>query len=273
VIDGTSNAVLATDSVSANPIAFGFNSTNNKIYVANYGGNSVSIIDGTSNGVIATLTGSFYYPIAFTYNPTNNRIYCANNSTTVAVIDGASNMVIRTIPVGAQANAILYNPTNNKVYTSNRTSNNVSVINCANDSVITHIGTGSEPNALAYNSQDNRIYVANNTGSTISVIYDGVGIEEYAQPITNDDVSIKIYPNPAKSFLTIQIPQITNHNNNENSLRMYDITGKLVKDINLSVARYSKEININISLQGIDSGVYFFKTKEQNGIQKLIISK
>ncbi len=56
-----------------------YNSTNNKVYSANRGNNTVTVIDGAPNSVLATIVvGSF--PRALVYNPTNNKVYCANDS-------------------------------------------------------------------------------------------------------------------------------------------------------------------------------------------------
>ncbi|WP_369413409.1 YncE family protein, partial [Bacillus cereus group sp. N6] len=63
-------------------------------------GTTVSVIDGSNNGVIATITvGTGPYEI--TTNEITNRIYVTNYlSNTVSVIDGSNNGVIATITVG-----------------------------------------------------------------------------------------------------------------------------------------------------------------------------
>ena len=53
------------------------NPNTNRIYVANYGSNNVSVIDGASNTVVATVAvGSD--PDGVAVNPNTNRIYVAN---------------------------------------------------------------------------------------------------------------------------------------------------------------------------------------------------
>jgi YVTN family beta-propeller protein len=65
-----------------------WNSTNNKVYCANYWSDNVTVIDGETNRVIATIpVGNA--PWALVWNSTNNRVYCANvGSGNVTVIDG-----------------------------------------------------------------------------------------------------------------------------------------------------------------------------------------
>ena len=58
-----------------------------------------------------------------------NRIYVANfNDNTVSVIDGATNVVIATIPVGINPAGVDVNPLTDRIYVANRLSDTVSVI-------------------------------------------------------------------------------------------------------------------------------------------------
>jgi YVTN family beta-propeller protein len=63
------------------------NPTRNRIYVANAGSNTVSVIDGTTNTVVATVTVGTT-PFGVAANPVTNRIYVTNaGSNTVSVIE------------------------------------------------------------------------------------------------------------------------------------------------------------------------------------------
>ncbi len=64
---------------AASPRALCYNPTNNKVYCANGDGDSVTVIDGATNSVIATVAAG-ESPYALCYNPTNNKVYCANCS-------------------------------------------------------------------------------------------------------------------------------------------------------------------------------------------------
>ena len=75
------------------------------IYVANVASNSVSVIDGSTNTVIATITvpsnqvGQTSRELAF--NSNNGDIYVADvYSNTVSVIDGKTNTLLGSIPTG-----------------------------------------------------------------------------------------------------------------------------------------------------------------------------
>src|ERR671930_620137 len=65
-------------------------------YVANLGGNSVSIV----RTVVSTITVGTY-PIALAISPSSAQVYVVDqNSNQVSIIDRASNHVVRTISVG-----------------------------------------------------------------------------------------------------------------------------------------------------------------------------
>ena len=116
---------IQLDSGSA-PSALCCNPQNNKIYSANLGGD-VTVIDGATNQVIATVTVVGDWPQALGYNPQNNRVYCANYGS-VTVIDGATNQVLRTIGVREYAVALCHNPVQNRVYVVNCYGSCISVL-------------------------------------------------------------------------------------------------------------------------------------------------
>jgi YVTN family beta-propeller protein len=128
VIDGATNQVIATIPVGDYPRALVWNSTNNKVYCANYYSDNVSVIDGATNQVIATIPVGDY-PRALVWNSTNNKVYCANYySDNVSVIDGATNQVITTIQVGDEPLAFAWNSIENRTYVANFGSSTISVI-------------------------------------------------------------------------------------------------------------------------------------------------
>ncbi len=80
--------------------------------------------------------------------------------------------------------------------------------------------------------------------------------------------TIKIYPNPTRGDLNI-----VNDKGNLRSLNLYDLSGRLVKSINLSGTTGG---TINISLQDIADGVYIVQALQDNGQllqSKLMIEK
>lgn len=130
--------------------------------------------------------------------------------------------------------------------------------------VITTISVGHYPNALAHNPIQNRVYVADYGSSSISVIRDAMS--NITEPIGNCKLEIEnwnVYPNPAKSYFTIYLPQTTN----SSEIKIFDVVGKIVKEVR------SKKQEIRISLDGIKNGVYFVKIDDNAELSKIVITK
>jgi YVTN family beta-propeller protein len=191
VIDGATDNTLSVN-VGYEPVYLAVNQVTNKIYVANSCGSdpacasdgTVSVIDGASNTVIATVTvGST--PLGVAVNSATNQIYvtnyCGNDvscntySGTVTVIDGGSNTVTATVNVGAGPYFPAVNSSTNQIYVSNSCGNDptcphpyspgtLTVIDGATNNP-SSVNVGYEPVYLAVNQVTNKIYVANSCGS------------------------------------------------------------------------------------------------------------
>jgi YVTN family beta-propeller protein len=156
--------------VAANPAT-------NTVYVNYAGLTLVSVINGATNAVTATIPiGSSTWGVAV--NPVTNTVYVTGGTAvnTVQVIDGATNTVTATIPVGSTPTGVAVNPATNMVYVANRGANTVSVIDGATNTVTATIPVGSNPTGIAVDPSWNTVYVANANSSTVSVIDGGTNI-------------------------------------------------------------------------------------------------
>ena len=166
----TAQQVVGTPAVGTQPYAVAVNPVTNQIYVANFGGNNVSVIDGATHTAIATPSVGTN-PGAVAVNPVTNQIYVANlGGNTVSVIDGSTHAVIATPAVGSFPYAVAVNPVTNQIYVANNGGNNLSVIDGSTHTVIATPTVGTSPLAVAVNPLTNQIYVSNNSGNTVSVI-------------------------------------------------------------------------------------------------------
>ena len=157
------SSLLLTVPVGIAPNGITFDSNSGNVYVANYGDNTVSVINGATDAVNAMIVGT--NPIAVTAG--NGNIYVTNfGANTVSVISGTS--VIATIPVGIYPYGIAAG--NGNVYVGNFGSNNVSVINEKTNSVTATIPVGSYPSSVAFDSANGNAYVASFGNNNVSVI-------------------------------------------------------------------------------------------------------
>ena len=91
--------------------------------------------------------------------------------------------------------------------------------------------------------------------------------EETATPSTRS--SFSFYPNPAKSFFVVRIPSSIKNQ----MLKMFDTSGKLVKEIDTPSAHNDKIAEIIVSLKGIKPGVYFVKVGDEMVKEKLVVTR
>ena len=151
-----------------NSIAFGLGN----IYVTNSGSNTISVIDGKTNKVVATIpVGASPHGVVALDSPVGGfiTIYVTNSgSNTISVIDGKTNKVVATIPVGASPHDIIGSMLG-KLYVTNSGSNTISVIDGKTNKVVATIPVGSHPNSL-YKTSDNRTIGAPYIQSILSQI-------------------------------------------------------------------------------------------------------
>jgi YVTN family beta-propeller protein len=98
------------------------------VYVANNVSNTVSVINGRTGTVTATITvGSGAAQAGF--NPMTDTVYVTNTTAgTLSVIRGRTGTVTATVTVGSVPVGVGVNPMTGTVYVANNGSGNVSVI-------------------------------------------------------------------------------------------------------------------------------------------------
>ncbi len=106
--------------VGSSPMALCYNSVDNRICCAKGHDSTLTVIDGATNRVIATVALSggpcyHYFTQELCYNSTNNKVYCTSNAG-VSVIDGESDREVAVVPVGGSPIILCYSPVSNKVY-------------------------------------------------------------------------------------------------------------------------------------------------------------
>jgi len=173
------------------PIAVGFNTNTNRVYVANLGSlanpaSSVTVLDGTTDEVLATIPVSDTAPPngylsgagALAVDETHNLIYVDMNNGALVTIDGATN---------AQINSFTFNINHTNAFSngmvmSNKTgyiyylaqgqpggTNTIIVFNPATQTVVAQIDDEDE-SFIAIDQSTNTIYVTNYFGATLWVI-------------------------------------------------------------------------------------------------------
>src|SRR4051794_21848838 len=116
--------------VGSLPEGIAVNPTTNRVYVANRGSDTVSVIDGEMNKIVGKPISVGSLPTGIAVNPVTNRVYVTlERDNAVVVIDGATGSVIgKPIAVGRAPEAVAVNPVTNRVYVANSLDNSVIAI-------------------------------------------------------------------------------------------------------------------------------------------------
>ena len=140
--------------------------SDNTIYVANAGSNTVSVIDrGTGATTSIKVVGS---PKAVALSPDHTTLYVGGRNG-VSVIDTATNTVVQKLTLnGGQIYGLDVSADGTRVYVANNGKNTVSVVSTVTNTVVATIAVGSKPTGVAL--AGDRLYVANNGGGTLTVI-------------------------------------------------------------------------------------------------------
>ena len=199
VIDGKTNTVTKTISVGNKPTVADVNPITNKIYVVNNGngtGTTMSVIDGNTDTVTATVTVG-NYPQAVSVNSVTNMVYVVNycgnqpgcNATTapstVSVVNGVNNAVVKTVSTDYGAGVVLVNPVTNMIWVLNTCGTdttcplgqgdysqvNATVTEINGSTYATqHVTVGKGTGAITVNNVTNQAYTSANTDNTSTII-------------------------------------------------------------------------------------------------------
>jgi YVTN family beta-propeller protein len=138
-----------------------------KIYVTNSNGNTVSVIDATTNTKIKDIPVRDE-PEDIDINPKTNTAYVTNLANgTVSAIDLKNNVDVKNMIVGNGPKNIVYDYFLNKIYVTNLANGTVSVIDTKNNSKIKDIKVGTSPKNVVI-ARDT-MYVANGNNKVIAI--------------------------------------------------------------------------------------------------------
>ena len=131
---GSPTGLTAEISVGTAPVALNGSPDGTRLYVANSGDNTVSVVDTGTNALVPS-TAALPNPIV----------------------------------VGGTPSFLVVSPDGTRLYSINKSGNSVSIIDTSNDSV-TNVAVGSAPNDAVFDRVNRRVWVTNSTGTTVSAI-------------------------------------------------------------------------------------------------------
>lgn len=158
--------------VGAEPLGIAVNQKTDKWCVAVEAAGTVVLGKGSNNkNLVGIVTGPSNH--GADWDQLKNVCYVTNtNQDAVIAIDGKTNTIKATIPVGPDPIEVAVNEKTCRVYTANQGDSTVSAINCATNQVIAtfSIGVGASLKAIACNETTNKCYVTDTNADSVIVI-------------------------------------------------------------------------------------------------------
>lgn len=180
VIDASSNALIETVQIPAGAFLVAANRTTDHYYVAGCAftplGCSVTVLDGTSNTIVATIPINSIAGLGIeglAVNPVTNTIYVSDaDLMTVDVIDGNSNAITATIPMANRIPlGIDVDALRNRVYVA-IDGPYLLVLDGNTNATVRRVNVGGENANVAINPLTQRAYITNEmfSPSTLGVV-------------------------------------------------------------------------------------------------------
>jgi YVTN family beta-propeller protein len=175
VADSATGRVVGKIDVGKCPAVIAIGTTTNRVYVVNADvlnpcGNSVSVIDATSEEILATIPTP-EKPGDAALNAATGLLYLTHSfQDTVSVLDLGKGTVIASISVGRLPLGLAVDETRNRVYVSYVGTNEVSVIDGGLSAVVATISVKDRTSDLAFDSGGQLLYLLHPASKEITVI-------------------------------------------------------------------------------------------------------
>lgn len=166
---------LGTITVGNEPRGLAVDPLRQRLYVANYSSDTVSVIDSHTQTVLQTI-GGITAANGIGHDPERNVIWVTNHSTDQvtpiqANAEATDFTVLPAVAVGDSPWGVTYDPLHDYVYVANSLSDSVTVIDAASRTVVaTLTGSFHRPFHLAANPVTGKVYVVNFGGPSVAVL-------------------------------------------------------------------------------------------------------
>jgi YVTN family beta-propeller protein len=212
------------------PSDMAYDPVNQRIYVTNFGSNTVSVIDTKTNTLVDNPIKVGINPKSIAYDPVNQKMYVTNfGSNTVSAIDTNTNLPGPAIYVGTSPRSIAYDPVNAKMYVSLLDNDTIAAIDTKTNTLVDNpIKVGINPKSIAYDLVNQRMYVTNFGGEgMVSVIETRnntklgapIKVGSMPQSIIYDPVNQRIY---VTNFGSNTVSTINTNSTNQKSYLYID---------------------------------------------------
>ena len=166
-IDAASNQLVGLLPLGHDGDELCYNPATNRVYAV--ADDHVLAVDCDGDSVVATI-GLPSPSEDICCNPVRNKVYCVMSSDDVAVIDCATDSLVKTFYTGAGDYDMVYDSTNDHLYICEAYDEDVAVIDCARDSVLRYLPAGYTPDTMCLSTVSNKLYVPDLTDQYLYIM-------------------------------------------------------------------------------------------------------
>jgi YVTN family beta-propeller protein len=146
------------------------------IYFANYFGNTITIVSGANNSVVAQVTVG-NQPTATLYNPLRNQIdvlvggFEVSPEHQLLVLNPKDNTAAGRLYVGVNPITEAFDGKNQLIVVADADAGRITVVDARSDKVLGHLSVGIYPDDIAFNPSNGVAYVGNGGGDTVMAFW------------------------------------------------------------------------------------------------------
>jgi YVTN family beta-propeller protein len=200
VIDSLTQAFTGSAGVGNTPAHVALTPDGTRAFTANQYGNSVSVVDVTTNietTRIALSDGGFNLLVS----PGGNRLYVTTANGILHIIDVGTLQVLETLSVGAAANGLAIDADARRVYVSSISAALVTAINSETNQVVRRYDVAAMPQRIAVNSSGDELYIASETVG-LEVLDLASGDRETVPGVGDGAVGLALSPDEQVIYVT-----------------------------------------------------------------------
>ena len=217
------------------PISVSYNNDGTKVAVANFGSNSIMIVDVATAAVDDTVTvGTRPYSVSF--NNDGTKVAVANEgSDSIMIVDVATAAVDDTVTVGTRPYSVSFNNDGTKVAVANYGSNNIMIVDVATAAVDDTVTVGTRPISVSYNNDGTKVAVANYDSDSIMIVDVATAAVDDTVTVGTDPISVSYNNDGTKVAVA---------NFGSNNIMIVDVATAAVDDtVTVGTSPYSVSYN------------------------------
>ncbi|MDE1871571.1 MAG: beta-propeller fold lactonase family protein [Candidatus Micrarchaeota archaeon] len=221
------------------------------LYVPNYAGAGVSIINTATNTLANTiLIGDYNEPFGIAFDPTGSFAYLTNSLGAISVIDTSTNTIVKTIPNACGSSHIIMNPAGTYAYCIDGSTMNV--ISLSTNAVTGIIPLpGGANNYFAINPSGTLLYAVTSGSNTVEVLdlstnklVNHIQIDGIGTTVAGNTGGVAFNPAGTLAYVTSWYTGTKNYGS-ANVVVIDVASNSIVNTINLGAAGYTGDIAIN----------------------------